>query len=90
MLSELERSRTVELCLAASAQQTLEDDRAGDKVTTGDAITLEAMSRHDYHTQMHVTTGHAPLPVPEQPAELSAEQKEDIQNKKRGAMAGSG
>ena len=59
VLSELERSRTVELCLAAAAQQTLEDDRVGGKVLTGDAITREAMSRHVYHTQMHGTTGHA-------------------------------
>ena len=61
--------------------QTLEDDRAGDKVMTGYAITCETMSRHDYHAQMHVTTGHAPSPVREQPAELSAEQKEDIQKR---------
>ena len=81
VLSELERSRTVGLCLAAAAQQTLEDDRAGDKVMTGDAITFEVMSRHHYHTQRHVTTGHAPSPVPEQPAELSVEQKEEIQKR---------
>ena len=59
VLSEVERNRTVELCLAAAAQQTLEDDRAGGKVLTGDAITREAMSRHVYYTQMHGTTGHA-------------------------------
>ena len=64
--------------------QTLEDDRAGDKVMTGDALTREALSRHDYHDQRHVTTGHAPSPVREQPAELSAEQREDIQKRNAG------
>ena len=37
------------------------------------------MSRHHYHTQRHVTTGHATSSVPEQPAELSVEQTEAVQ-----------
>ena len=61
--------------------QTLEDDRAGDKSMTGDAITFEVMSRHHYHTQRHVATGHATSPVPEQPAELSVEQAEAFQKR---------
>ena len=48
------------------------------KVTTGDAITREVMSRHHYHTQRHVTTGHAASSVPEHPVELSAEQTEAV------------
>ena len=40
--------------------QTLEDDRAGDKVMTGDALTREALSRHDHHTRRRWGT---PQPV---------------------------
>ena len=81
MLSELEKSRTVALCLAEAAKQTLEADRAGGKAMTGDALTREALSRHDYHDQRHGATGHVALPVHDQTAELSAEQREDIQKK---------
>ena len=48
MQSELEKSRKAALCLAEAAKQTLEADCAGGEATTGDALTREALSRHDY------------------------------------------
>ena len=81
VLSELEKSRPLALCLAEAARQTLEADRAGGEVITGDARTREAASRHDYYEQKYGATGHVALPVHDQTAELSPEQKEDIKKK---------
>ena len=48
---------------------------------TTETLTRDAISRHDYHTQTCLTTGDAPSRVQGQPAESSAERKEDIQRK---------
>ena len=75
----LEKDLTVSLCPAVEAREKLEAGRARGKVITGDTFTRDAISRHDYDTQTCVTTGDAPSRVQGQPAESSAERKEDIQ-----------
>ena len=47
----------------------------------GDTFTRDAISRHKYDTQTCVTLGDAPSRVQGQPAESSAERKEEIQRK---------
>jgi len=75
----LEKDLTVSLCPDVEAREKLEADRARGEVITGDTFTRDAISRHDYHTQTCLTTGDAPSQVQGQPAELSAERKEEIQ-----------